>query len=341
MSAEEPPVKPTIAVTMGDPAGIGPEVIVKALADDEIAGLASYVVLGDQGAFDVQGVRNPLQGVPDTLRCDSHIALEDFANAPPEAIAARRPTTEGGRASVDYIERAVRMCLAGEADAMVTAPISKAALKMAGAPYPGHTELLADRTGAARHAMMFASPRLRVTLVTIHRSLRSVLDTLTPEAVRDAVDLTHRALTDWFGLDRPRIALAGVNPHASEGGLFGDEEARILEPALETVRGEGVDCAGPLPADTVFLRAAEGAFDAVVAVYHDQGLIPVKLLGFHDAVNLTLGLPIVRTSVDHGTAYDIAGQAKADPGSMKAAIRLAVKIAERAKGKGVRNPLGS
>jgi len=310
-------VEPKVAITMGDPAGIGPEVVAKALADPETVGPARFVVLGDRRAF------------PPGVAWPASASLVDFANAEPDTIAARRPTAEGGRASVEYVERAIEMALAGEADAIVTAPISKAALSLAGVPYPGHTELLAERTGAPRHAMMFASPRLRVTLVSIHESLRAMLDALTSEKVLNAIELTHETLVDWFSVAAPRLALAGVNPHASEGELFGDEETRVLAPALEAARGRGIDCAGPLPADTVFLRAVEGEFDAVVAIYHDQGLIPVKLLGFHEAVNLTLGLPIVRTSVDHGTAYDIAGSGRADPGSMKAAIRLAIDIARR------------
>jgi len=307
----------TIAVTMGDPAGIGPEVIARALGDSEIAGAASFIVLGDRRAFEAD------------LKWPACASLVDFANAAPETIAAHRPTAEGGRASIDYVERAIRMALAGEADAIVTAPISKTALALAGIRYPGHTELLAERTGAPKHAMMFVSPRLRVTLVSIHQSLRKMLDTLTPEKVLDTLELTHRALVGWFGVAEPRLALAGVNPHAGEEGLFGDEETRVLAPALEAARARSIHCTGPLPPDTVFLRALEGQFDAVVAVYHDQGLIPVKLLAFHQAVNLTLGLPIVRTSVDHGTAYDIAGTGRANPGSMKAAIRLAIDIAQR------------
>jgi 4-hydroxythreonine-4-phosphate dehydrogenase len=335
--------RPRLAITMGDPAGVGAEVIAKALADRETAAAARYVVLGDRRGFerlsgasgavpefetvrltaDAPAFGSRLEGL---MRKTGSPLLVDFANAAAETIAAHAPTAKGGRAAIEYVERAIDLARAGAVDAIVTAPISKAAWAQAGFRYAGHTDLLAERTEAARHAMMFVAPQLRVTLVSIHQSLRQMLADLRPERVLDAVELTYQALVEWFGVARPRIAVTGVNPHAGEEGLFGDEEARTVAPAVETTRERGIDCAGPLPADTVFRRAVEGEFDAVVAMYHDQGLIPVKLLAFHEAVNLTLGLPIVRTSVDHGTAYDIAGAGRANPGSMMAAIRLAVEI---------------
>jgi 4-hydroxythreonine-4-phosphate dehydrogenase len=213
-------------------------------------------------------------------------------------------------------------------DALVTGPVSKIAWQLAGFRWPGHTELLAHRTRAKRHSMMFVSPRLRVALATTHLPLMDIRNVLTIGRVFDPIDLGHEACRQ-LGIERPRVAVTGLNPHAGEGGAFGDEETRLIEPAIRVARDAGIDAHGPFPADTIFIEAASGEWDLVVAMYHDQGLIPVKLLGWDKAVNWTLGLPIVRTSPDHGTAYDIAGRNRASAGSMAAAVELATTLAER------------
>ena len=235
-------------------------------------------------------------------------------------------SADAGRAAYDTIVRAVRDAQAGGIHGIATAPLNKEALALAGLPWRGHTEMLASLTGTDRVAMMFWSDKLRVVLATIHIPLAEVPAALTTDAVADVIELTHRELPR-FGFARPRLALAGVNPHAGEHGLLGREEMDALEPAVARCRAAAIDVVGPLPGDTVFVRAMRGEFDAVIACYHDQGLIPVKLLAFGRAVNVTLGLPIVRTSVDHGTAFDIAGKDVADPSSMIEAVLLAARLA--------------
>ena len=227
-----------------------------------------------------------------------------------------------------YILRAVDLALAGEVAAVVTAPISKAAMHLGGYQYPGHTELLAERCRTAEFAMMLAGGAFRVVLATIHCPLREVPGRLRQDDLTRLLTLTHRSLVTDFGISHPSLGVAALNPHAGEGGLFGDEETRIIAPALAAAQKLNIDVVGPLPADTIFVRHQRGEFDAVVVMYHDQGLIPLKLLHFGDAVNVTLGLPIIRTSVDHGTAYDLAGTGKADPGSLKAALHLAAQMAQ-------------
>jgi 4-hydroxythreonine-4-phosphate dehydrogenase len=231
-----------------------------------------------------------------------------------------------------YIAEAVRLSVRGEVDAITTAPISKKALSDAGYSYPGHTELLAELTGTAHYVMMLAGEKLKVVPVTIHCALRDVFRLLTTEKIVTAISITHRTLQDYFRLPQPRIAVAALNPHAGEGGLFGNEEEKIIVPALEQAHALGIDAAGPLPPDTLFYHAAAGRYDAVVCMYHDQALIPLKLLHFDEAVNVTLGLPIIRTSVDHGTAYDIAGTGRANPASLSNALKMASMMAERRKG---------
>jgi 4-phospho-D-threonate 3-dehydrogenase / 4-phospho-D-erythronate 3-dehydrogenase len=227
------------------------------------------------------------------------------------------------RFCLDAIEAANKKIV----DAVVTAPIAKESWKLAGYRYPGHTELFAERTGARRHAMMFAGGPLKVALATVHVPLNSLWGRITIGAVFQPIDLLHQAMVELFDIPKPRIAVCGLNPHASEHGQFGDEEERIIEPAIFMAREQGIDATGPYPPDTIFLAARDGKFDAVVAMYHDQGLIPVKLLAFDQAVNLTIGLPIIRTSPDHGTAFDIVGRNRANPGSMRAAIELAIDLA--------------
>jgi len=248
--------------------------------------------------------------------------LVDTGGEPPPP---GEPSAAGGRAAVDALKAAVRDALAGRVDAIATAPLSKTSLRMGGFPWPGHTELLAEAAGTADVAMMFVGGGLRVALLTIHRALASVPGALRPEEVRRILRLVDRELPR-FGAGRRRIGLCGLNPHAGEGGLFGHEERSVLAPAVEAARREGVDVNGPFPADTLFVKAKRGDYDAVVACYHDQGLIPVKLAAFGRCVNVTLGLPFPRTSVDHGTAFDIAARGGADPGSLEAAIELAIEL---------------
>ncbi len=286
---------PRIAITVGDPAGIGPEIAEKAVADPRVTSLCEPVLYAPERA-----VLRPIKSG--------------------ELSAA------AGQAAHDVIVRAVRDALAGRVTAIATAPINKEAFALAGLPWRGHTELLQELTRAPRVAMMFHAEALRVVLATVHVPLSEVPATLTPARLRDAIELAAEWLPR-FGIAAPRLALAALNPHAGEHGVIGRDEQQVLEPVAAGCRAHGIDITGPLPADTVFVRAVRGEFDAVVACYHDQGLIPVKLLAFGRAVNVTLGLPIVRTSVDHGTAFDIAGKGVADPSSMIEAVLLAAKLA--------------
>ena len=285
-------MKPRVALTVGDPAGIGPEIAQKAAADPRVREACEPVLYG------------PVNGV--------------FA---PGVLSA-----EAGRAAYEAICAAVRDAQAGVVQAVATAPVNKLAFAHAGLPWKGHTDLLGYLTGSPRVAMMFWSEPLRVVLGTIHLPLAQVPAALTRETVDGIIELTARELPR-FGFPRPRLALAGLNPHAGEDGLLGDEETRVLAPAVRAAAAAGIAIAGPFPADTLFVRAVRGEFDAVIACYHDQGLIPVKLLAFGRAVNVTLGLPIVRTSVDHGTAFDIARQGRADASSMVEAVTLAARLA--------------
>ncbi|MGH7213301.1 MAG: 4-hydroxythreonine-4-phosphate dehydrogenase PdxA [Tepidisphaeraceae bacterium] len=327
--------RPTIAITMGDPAGIGAEVIVKALADPVLRHKARYVVYGmnellhyaaDLAEFDVFWWRDQYNG---RLRAYPHdVVVVDYDQySMLGGSAVRTPSKMGGEASMRFCVDAIEAARRKIVDAVVTAPIAKESWKLAGYRYPGHTELFAEKTGARRFAMMFAGGPLKVVLATVHVPLMGLWGKLNIGAVFQPIELIHQALVDWFDIPKPRIAVAGVNPHASEHGQFGDEEERILSPAILMAKDQGIDVSGPYPGDTVFLSALQGKFDAVVAMYHDQGLIPVKLLAFDRAVNLTIGLPIVRTSPDHGTAFDIVGRNRANPGSMRAAIEMAINLA--------------
>ena len=307
---------PRLALTMGDPAGIGPEVVLKALADPGRPA-ARVRVYGPRSVLEERAGRF---GLP---RPEGGVEVIDVPLR--DAVPLGRSSAEGGRAAAAAVLRAVADIRAREADALVTAPLSKESLAAAGYAWPGHTEMLAEAAGVSDVAMMFVGGPLRVALLTIHRSLRSVPDAVTGPEVQRVVRLVHRELPR-FGAERRRIALCALNPHAGEGGLFGDEERRVLTPAVEALRGEAIDVSGPFPADSLFVRAARGDFDAVVAAYHDQGLIPVKLASFGRAVNATLGLPFVRTSVDHGTGFDIVERGVADPGSLLEAMRLAVAL---------------
>jgi 4-hydroxythreonine-4-phosphate dehydrogenase len=285
-------VLPRIALTLGDPCGIGPEIVEKAASDPRV--LAACV---------------PVRYGPDDL----------------SPFRVGQVTAAGGHAAYEAIVRAVEDARAGHVAAVATAPLSKEAFALAGLPWRGHTDLLAHLTGATRYAMMFYSEQLRVVLATVHVALGDVPRLITTSSLRDLIDLTASALPR-FGFPHPRLAVAALDPHAGEHGVIGREDDAVLRPAVEQARGMGVDVEGPFPADTLFVRAARGDFDAVIACYHDQGLIPVKLLAFGRSVNVTIGLPIVRTSVDHGTAFDIAGRGIADPGSLIEAVLLAARL---------------
>ena len=299
--------KPTIGITTGDPAGIGPEIAVKAAADPRVTDACVPRLYGAHTAAELSAFR---QGVL---------------------------SAEAGRAAYDAIVRAVADAREGVVDAIATAPVNKEAFALARLPWKGHTDLLAALTGTPRAAMMFYAEALRVVLATVHVPLRDVPRLLTGELMAFTIDLTASELPR-FGYARPRLAVAGLNPHAGEHGVIGDEDEAVLRPAVEAARRRGLDISGPWPGDTIFGRAARGEFDAVIACYHDQGLIPVKLLAFGRAVNVTLGLPIVRTSVDHGTAFDIAGRGTADHSSLVEAILLAARLAERRPQAGARGP---
>ncbi len=328
--------RPTIAITLGDPAGIGPEVIVKALVDPVLRQKARFVIFGmnellayaaDLAEYDVFWWRDQFHG---RLRAYPHdVVVVDYDQYSMLGSAIRSPSKMGGEASMRFCLDAIDAAQRKLVDAVVTGPIAKESWKLAGYGFPGHTELFAQTTGARRYAMMFAGGPLKVVLATVHVPLMGLWGRLNIGAVFQPIELVHQALVEWFDIPKPRIAVAGVNPHASENGQFGDEEERIIAPAILMARDQGIDVSGPYPGDTVFLKARDGQFDAVVAMYHDQGLIAVKLLAFDRAVNVTLGLPIIRTSPDHGTAFDIVGKNRANPGSMRAAIDLAIDLAIR------------
>jgi 4-hydroxythreonine-4-phosphate dehydrogenase len=326
--------RPTIGITMGDPAGIGAEVVVKALSDPILRHRARYIIYGlnemlsyaaDLAEFEVFWWRDQYNG---RLRPYPHdVVVVDYDHYSLLGHAIKAPSRIGGEASMRFCSDAIGAAQKGIVDAVVTAPIAKESWKLAGFNFPGHTELFAARTGSRRYAMMFTGGPLKVVLATVHIPLNSLWGRLNIGAVFQPIELVHEALVNWFDIPKPRIAVAGVNPHASENGQFGDEEERIISPAIQMAHEQGIDCTGPYPPDTVFMSAANGRFDAVVAMYHDQGLIPVKLLAFDRAVNLTIGLPIIRTSPDHGTAFDIVGRNRANPGSMRSAIELAIDLA--------------
>ncbi len=328
---------PIIGITMGDPSGVGPEIIVKALADPSLFQTCRPIVLGDPGALSsaMPGLRaealHLIQEPREARGRPGEIDLVPVSRLDKQRMLPGRPTTEAGEAMVSYITRAVRYAQQGAIAAMVTAPISKALMHRAGHFFEGHTQLIAHLTDTRDYVMMLAGERLRVALATIHCALADVPACLSEGEIFRTITITERALCKDFALENPVIAVAALNPHAGEEGLFGTEEETIIKPAIERARQEGCRVEGPLPADTLFCKAASGEYHAVVAMYHDQGLIPLKLLHFSNAVNLTLGLPIIRTSVDHGTAYDIAGMGAADPSSLKAAIRMAAMIAENRK----------
>ncbi|MFP4158640.1 MAG: 4-hydroxythreonine-4-phosphate dehydrogenase PdxA [Desulfobacterales bacterium] len=328
--------RPVIGVTMGDPVGVGPEIICRALSGTAIHDHVRPLVIGDHGiiriAAGIAGSRAEIRIVEQPEPADySPGIINVLALSALDTATHRwgRPDRKTGRAMLEYIEKGIDMAMQGEISGLATCPINKAAMKLAGSSYPGHTEILAQRTGTGKYAMMMAGNSLRVVLTTIHIPLRSVPDSIDEAGIETIIRLTDQSLKARFGIKEPRVAVAGLNPHAGEDEMFGNEETRVIRPAIARAVSAGINASGPHPPDTVFYNAARGAYDAVVCMYHDQALIPFKMLHFSDGVNTTLGLPIIRTSVDHGTAYDIAGQGVADPGSLVAAIEMASEHARR------------
>ncbi|HEY3305155.1 MAG TPA: 4-hydroxythreonine-4-phosphate dehydrogenase PdxA [Candidatus Binatia bacterium] len=329
--------KPLIAVTMGDPAGVGPEIVLKALADPAVRRKCRIVVLGDwlvlERNLKTQGPNRKLvswqPGRP-WPEADG-VIVHSLSSLSPAQCKPGRPSRACGDAVYRYIKEAAKLALSGSVDAIATAPINKKVLQMAGHRYPGHTELLAELAGVPECRMMLLGSSLKVVPVTGHVALMRVARELTRRKIRVTLELASQALRKYFGRARPRLAVAALNPHAGEEEIFGDEERKIIFPAVREAKRRGIRAFGPLPADSLFHRAAREDYDAVICMYHDQALIPLKLLHFIGGVALTLGLPFVRTSVDHGTAYDIAGQNKADATSMKEAILLAARLGQRVK----------
>lgn len=327
---------PILAVSMGDPAGVGPEVVVKAASVKDVNAELHLVVYGDVEVLaraaremaptvTVQEVSSPKeaaalplgQSVLPVIKCSElEVSKMEWGQQSPASDAAQ----------LTYIQAAFDGVWKGGADALVTAPVNKAGIKSSGADFSGHTELLARLTGSGKPVMMLAGPTLKVVPLTTHVALRDVAGLIDQELIVHGIEVTHEAFRRFFNRKQARIAVAGLNPHAGDGGLFGDEEANIIEPAIETARAKGISVFGPLPGDSVFHRAVAGEFDVVLGMYHDQALVPLKLLDFDHAVNVTLGLPMVRTSVDHGTAYDIAGRGVASASSMITALRLAARM---------------
>jgi 4-hydroxythreonine-4-phosphate dehydrogenase len=327
--------KVPLAITMGDPSGVGPEIIAKLYADP--TPFPTTLVLGDEGM-----IKRAIQllGLPLTVRVID--APEDFQSITgtinliscshlPDDLPFGQLDARAGQAAYDYIRAGIDLALQKRIRAIITAPINKEALKLADLHYPGHTEILAEFSGTKDFAMMLMNEELRVILVTIHVSLREAIEQLTVERELMTIRLAHRAMTQ-LGIAQPRIAVAGLNPHAGEHGLFGSEDEMIVRPAIQQAQAEGIQASGPWPGDTVFMHARQGRFDIVVAQYHDQGLIPVKYLGVDEGVNITVGLPFVRTSVDHGTAFDIAGTGRASHASLRVAVEQAVLLARSGSG---------
>jgi 4-hydroxythreonine-4-phosphate dehydrogenase len=328
--------KPVLGITMGDPAGIGPEVIIKALGRASLRRWFRPLVIGSPQVLErtrsslkakikIRLVREPravMAAMPAGV-----IPVLDPLPGGLGSISMGRVSKETGAAQALYIKEAVRLALNGVIAGIVTAPINKEAINLAGYPYPGHTEMLAELTGSKEVGMMIVGGPLRCMFATTHVAIKELAGRLTVELVERAIRLCHQGLTTLFGIQHPKIAVAALNPHAGEGGLFGTEERTIIAPAIQRAVASGYPAVGPLPADTVIGQTARGAYDAVVVMYHDQGLIPLKLVAFGKSVNITVGLPLIRTSVDHGTAYDIAGKGMADEGSLVEAIRLAARFA--------------
>ena len=328
--------KPLLGITMGDPAGIGPEVIAKALAGTKLRRICFPLVIGSRSVMqrtvkklrlklDVGSVEGHEAGAPRA----NQIAVLDPLERPLGAFKLGMAAPETGAASVSFIKKAVHLAQIGCIDGIVTAPINKEAINMAGCHFPGHTELLAHLTQTQESGMMIIGGPLRIMFVTTHVAIKDLPSLLTQAKIEKGIRLAHLALTTLFSIKKPRIGVAALNPHAGEHGLFGDEEIKVILPAARAARAKGILASDPMPADTLFGRTAKGDYDGVVALYHDQGLIPLKLVAFGTCVNLTVGLPIIRTSVDHGTAFDIVGKGIADPGSLIEAVKLAATLATK------------
>jgi 4-phospho-D-threonate 3-dehydrogenase / 4-phospho-D-erythronate 3-dehydrogenase len=333
------PYKPRVGITFGDPAGVGPEITLKAVADQRVLDFCSPIIIGDAQEIRRQALVLGLRAEFIEISLENYkpgqfdepvIVNTDNLSSPVEwgMISA-----SSGAAAISAIEAAVKLCLAGSLDAVTTSPINKESIKLAGSPFPGHTEMIASLCGTGDALMCFFAENLRVFLLTVHCSLSEAIKQITKQHVLKTLMLADRELKR-FGVTSPRIAVAGLNPHAGEHGLFGHEDEQEIKPAIMESRSlHNIDASGPFPGDTIFIRAARGEFDAVAACYHDQGLIPVKCLSFGTAVNATLGLPIIRTSVDHGTAFDIAGRGVADHRSLVEAIKLAASLVQKIKSK--------
>jgi 4-hydroxythreonine-4-phosphate dehydrogenase len=324
---------PFLGITMGDPAGIGPEVIAKALAGTTLRRVCQPLVVGSYEVMQqtVKRLRLKLavrkvEGHEPMPRGD--LAVLDPLERPLGAYRIGVAAPETGAASVAFVKTAVHLAQTGCIDGMVTGPINKEAINMAGCHYPGHTELLADLTKAHESGMMIIGGPLKIMFVTTHVAIKDLSSLLTQAKIEKGIRLAHMAMTTLFGVKKPRIGVAALNPHAGEQGLFGDEEGRVIAPAARAAQAQGILASDPMPADTLFGKAARGDYDAIVALYHDQGLIPLKMVAFGSCVNLTVGLPIIRTSVDHGTAFDIVGKGIAEPGSLIEAVKLAARLAE-------------
>jgi 4-hydroxythreonine-4-phosphate dehydrogenase len=330
--------QPVIGITMGDPAGIGPEVVVKALFEPELRKAAKFIIFGmdeqiryaaDKAEIEPYWGRHQHEKISKEYPYKVVVAdYDEYIIAP----WVKGPNKIAGEASIRFCLDAIEAAKAGIIDAVVTAPINKTSWNLAGAKWPGHTEMFADRCKSPRKAMMFVAGPLKLALATIHEALFEVRHKFTIGCVFEPIDLLNMALKEYFNIANPKIGVAALNPHAGESGQFGDEEQRIISPAILLAQEQGINCSGPYSADTLFLRAAGGEFDGVVAMYHDQGMIPVKLLAFEEAVNVTIGIPIIRTSPAHGTAFDIAGKNIANPAGMKAAINTAIQMVRTKKG---------
>jgi len=334
--------QPVIGITMGDPVGIGAEIIVKALSEPEIRKMARFIIFGmneqlvyaaDRGEIEPFWGRVQHEKIGREFPYKTIVADYDEYSVP---SWLKEPSKVAGEASARFCLDAIDAANRKIIDAVVTAPINKTSWKLAGVKWPGHTEMFAEKTKSKRKVMMFASDKLKVALATIHEALFDVRNKFTIGCVFEPIDLLHDALKEYFDIENPRIGVAALNPHAGELGRFGDEEIRIISPAILLAQQHNINCTGPYPADSLFYRAVHGEFDGVVAMYHDQAMIPIKLVAFDDAVNITIGIPIIRTSPAHGTAFDITGKNMANPASMKAAILMAIKMAQAKKQKSER-----
>ena len=310
--------KNLIGISMGDPGGIGPEVILKALSSPEIRAAANYLIIGSEKV---------LSSISYRVLTDN-VSVLDLDNFTVNNTMTHKPLPESGKASVEYIMKGLDLALNGKIDALVTAPISKEAIKLAGYDFAGHTELLKEKTSVENVVMFMVGKGLRVSFVTTHLAVNEISGAINQENVFSTIQITATGLKTFFGIDQPKIAVCGLNPHCGDGDRFGTEERDVIIPAVERAQEMGIDCHGPLSADTVFNKALNGEFDIVVVQFHDQGAIPIKMHAFDSGVNITLGIPVIRTSPTHGTSFDIAGKGIANPGSMIEAIKTAVMMAE-------------